>query len=344
MLVRAGGRAHAARPSPAAHRSGGRVAAPIPPLPLRCERHARSSCGVAVARGETSGSIDSGINSGIDNSVDRNVSSSNTSTSSSISNAGSTFHNEQQHAQHQHQQHQQHQHQQHHQQQPHHAAATTTSRRRVLQTAAAAVAAAAVAAAAPLAAPRAARAEAAILVGPPESGAKFATISEAIAAAESGATITVLPGRYEERLIIEGKFLTIQSAQAKSVEVVWESQRPYEHTVECKATGGATTLRGLALRHYSKSVAQNYCVLAQAGAVLVMDSCDVRSNSGVGVGVEGAMLQLLDSAVHDCARHGVAAFGGFEGACGGWRLGGGRRGLAGKRAHTHTTTTAAAAG
>lgn len=48
--------------------------------------------------------------------------------------------------------------------------------------------------------------------------------------------------------------------------MVWESSRPYEHTVMAKATGGAATLRGLTLRHYSKSVAQNYCVLAQARA------------------------------------------------------------------------------
>lgn len=53
------------------------------------------------------------------------------------------------------------------------------------------------------------------------------------------------------------------------MEVVWESSRPYEHTVECKDTRGATTLRGLTLRHYSKSVAQNYCVLAQVRVAAV---------------------------------------------------------------------------
>jgi parallel beta-helix repeat protein len=48
----------------------------------------------------------------------------------------------------------------------------------------------------------------------------------------------------------------------------------------------------------------------------VLDSCDISSNSGVGAGVEGATLQLRDCAVHDCERHGVAAYGGFEGAPG----------------------------
>jgi len=90
---------------------------------------------------------------------------------------------------------------------------TQPTRRRILQLGTA------VAAAAWLAPPamRPAHAEAAILVGPPESGGKFATINAAIAAAEAGSTITVLPGRYEERLLIEGKFLTIQSSQVREM-------------------------------------------------------------------------------------------------------------------------------
>jgi hypothetical protein len=52
---------------------------------------------------------------------------------------------------------------------------------------------------------------------------------------------------------------------------------------------------------------------AQAGSSLVLEACDVSSSSGNGVGVEGATLQLKDSQVHNCERHGVAAFGGFEG-------------------------------
>jgi hypothetical protein len=57
----------------------------------------------------------------------------------------------------------------------------------------------------------------------------------------------------------------------------------------------------------------------------VLEGCDISSDSGVGVGVEGATLQLLDSAIHDCERHGVTAFGGFEGA-GAW-TGAGQRAL-----------------
>jgi hypothetical protein len=54
--------------------------------------------------------------------------------------------------------------------------------------------------------------------------------------------------------------------QPRSVEIVWHSSKPYEHTLECKNTQGAVTVRGLTLRHFSKSVAQNYCVLAKVCA------------------------------------------------------------------------------
>lgn len=64
---------------------------------------------------------------------------------------------------------------------------------------------------------------------------------------------------------------------------------------------------------------QTASLFLKAGSSLVIEACDISSSSGVGVGVEGATLQLLDSTVHDCQRHGVAAYGGFEGGCG-WLL------------------------
>lgn len=61
-----------------------------------------------------------------------------------------------------------------------------------------------------------ARADVAMLVGPAAAGGKFRTIGEAIEAAEAGSTITVLPGRYEERMVLDGKFLTIQAAAVRA--------------------------------------------------------------------------------------------------------------------------------
>lgn len=54
------------------------------------------------------------------------------------------------------------------------------------------------------------------------------------------------------------------------------------------------------------------CCVLQAGS-LEMEECDVTSQSGVGVGVEGAAATLNKCSIHDCERHGVAVFGSLEG-------------------------------
>jgi len=50
--------------------------------------------------------------------------------------------------------------------------------------------------------------------------------------------------------------------------------------------------------------------------VLRMESCDISSSSGTGVGVEGGVLTLEASSVHDCESHGIAVFGSLEGGLG----------------------------
>lgn len=50
----------------------------------------------------------------------------------------------------------------------------------------------------------------------------------------------------------------------------------------------------------------------QAGR-LTLQQCDILSQSGVGVGVEGATLVLQQCSIHSCERHGVAVFGSLEG-------------------------------
>lgn len=46
----------------------------------------------------------------------------------------------------------------------------------------------------------------------------------------------------------------------------------------------------------------------------MLDSCDISSASGSGVGAEGGSPQLYNCSVHDCATHGVALFGGLDGS------------------------------
>jgi hypothetical protein len=74
------------------------------------------------------------------------------------------------------------------------------------------------------------------------------------------------------------------------VEVAWRTEQPYESVVDCTALG--CTLDGLNLRHASKSVANNYGVYIHDGSDLVMRGCDIRSDTGSGVGIEGASPML----------------------------------------------------
>lgn len=74
--------------------------------------------------------------------------------------------------------------------------------------------------------------------------------------------------RYPERLVIT-KPVTIRAAPGQAVELSWDSNQPYEATVEVDAAAnpgagleapGAVVLQGLRLRHSSPSVANNYAV------------------------------------------------------------------------------------
>ncbi len=68
--------------------------------------------------------------------------------------------------------------------------------------------------------------------------------------------------RYRERLLIS-KQVTIEAATGARPVVEWRTKEPYECTVgSCSPTGA--TLRGLTIRHASKSVANNYAVFLQA--------------------------------------------------------------------------------
>lgn len=49
------------------------------------------------------------------------------------------------------------------------------------------------------------------------------------------------------------------------VELVWETSEPYQSVVQVTSSE-PVTIRGLAIRHYSKSVANNYAVFVQVGA------------------------------------------------------------------------------
>ncbi len=68
--------------------------------------------------------------------------------------------------------------------------------------------------------------------------------------------------RYRERLLIS-KRVAVEAAPGAKVVVEWRSGKPYECAVGSAGPCGGV-LRGLAVRHSSPSVANNYAVFLQA--------------------------------------------------------------------------------
>ena len=112
------------------------------------------------------------------------------------------------------------------------------------------------------------------------------------------------PTRYAERLLVD-KAVELRPAPGAHVEIVWETDRPYESTIVCTADGAVVV--GLTVRHASPSIANNYAVQL-AGCSVRIESCDISSATGSGLGVEGGSSQITDCALHDCERSGAMLF------------------------------------
>ena len=139
----------------------------------------------------------------------------------------------------------------------------------------------------------------------------FQSISEAATAAAravpgGGGVVRVGTGVYRERLVLEGP-VTIEAAPGADVEVRHETSSPYESVADVSAPG--VTLRGLRLRHSSKSVAQNYAVLVREGARLALERCDVASATGTGLGVDGGLVLARDCVLSGSKGYGAAVLG-----------------------------------
>jgi len=136
----------------------------------------------------------------------------------------------------------------------------------------------------------------------------FRSISEAIQAAPPGGVVQVGSGLYRERLRLEAS-VTIEAAAGADVEVRHETETPYESVVDVSSPAPGATLRGIRLRHSSKSVAQNYAVLVREGAGLVLERCDVSSATGSGLGVEGGVVTAVDCVISGSKGYGAAVLG-----------------------------------
>ena len=150
-----------------------------------------------------------------------------------------------------------------------------------------------------------------------EPDGAYSTISAALAVAPSGATITIMPGAYNERVRIV-KSVTL--AAEAGATLTWKTDKPYEAalTVDLSEASSAAsvTVSGLSVRHTSPSIAQNYAVYvpppssaADGASSVMLRDCDISSASGSGVGVEGGAVSLAGCRVHDCKNHGVLYLG-----------------------------------
>ncbi|GAA3945656.1 right-handed parallel beta-helix repeat-containing protein [Actinoplanes auranticolor] len=156
-----------------------------------------------------------------------------------------------------------------------------------------------------------------LVVGGGKAGA-YPTIGAALARAEAGATITVHPGRYVEKLVV-GNRITICAAEDGPVDV-----RVEEGSV-LVVQGEGAQLRGISLASadaqlaavdvYSGEVALDNCVISGASwatllsrlqGSLALRGCEVRSSAGAGIVVTStAPSTIEDTAVVEVATSGI---------------------------------------
>ena len=138
----------------------------------------------------------------------------------------------------------------------------------------------------------------------------YSTIAAALAAAPSGSVVIVRAGTYNERVSIRKPVRLLGSSGAV---LSWKSDKPYEAALDVDVEGSAddgkadVLVLGLAVRHASPSIAQNYGVYVHSAAMrrIKFINCDVASSSGSGIGVEGGNVTIRSCSIHDCKNHGV---------------------------------------
>ncbi len=129
----------------------------------------------------------------------------------------------------------------------------------------------------------------------------YATITEALEAVESGATILVKPGLYQESLVID-KSIEIMGDGEQSeiiVEVIEDSDKP---VVLFQADTGK--ISNLTLRQLGCSY-HDYGIDISKGR-LELEDCDISSKGGSCVNIDSDANPILRrNSIHDGKRHGV---------------------------------------
>jgi len=119
----------------------------------------------------------------------------------------------------------------------------------------------------------------------------YPVLREALLDAQSGATIVVWPGTYEESLDIRAESDTsLTIAAGEGGEVVIASNGSYDPTIRCR--GGALTLRGLTVRSTAGGA------LDVADTKLTVDKCRVEAGYGAGIkATDRSHLSIKDTSI-----------------------------------------------
>lgn len=164
-----------------------------------------------------------------------------------------------------------------------------------------------------------------------------ATIGEAIDARKRKVTITLMPGVYEERLVIKTSVRIRAADPKRGAAIVWYNPCQNhsvidspdslcshcghglnESIVEVEEPGACLSLHNLILLHYSEGTDlwHGNCAVYCHGDMThtYLEGCSIQSDSGRGVVISnGAGVNVARSAIHDCAATGLYL--GDEGSC-----------------------------
>ena len=142
------------------------------------------------------------------------------------------------------------------------------------------------------------------------ASSEYNTIAKALEASKSGDIIELDSAmEYRERIVIE-KAVFIQSTGNGNASIIWETNQPYESTIEILCDG--VVISGISIRHRSPSIASNYAVKFVDCNAVLMD-CDVSSSTGSAIGIEGGTPGVLRCKLQSCKRNGAIVVPNIEG-------------------------------
>ena len=144
----------------------------------------------------------------------------------------------------------------------------------------------------------------------------FPTIHQSIEHCIPGGMVTVLPGVYEERVVIT-KSVQIRAADpTKGAAIVWHGDRAKlsaskdESVVQIEESCAYVSIQNITILHSTNGtdIWNGNCAIFCRGDLThtYIDRCSIQSDSGRGIVVtNGASVKLNRSSIHDCAATGL---------------------------------------